>query len=74
MQGVGSGFSREQCAQKAKEMNQRYFAIQYGSECYVSNDLNRTTSMGKTDCTSRDGQGREAGGGWANSVFDRTPQ
>ena len=62
------GMNVASCKQRALDNNFKYYAIQAGSVCFLSNDLNQTTQYGKANNCSGSGD-NIAGGGWANAVY-----
>jgi len=62
------GMNVDTCRTAATNNNFKYYAIQAGSVCFLSNNLSKTTQYGKAGNCSGSG-GNIVGGGWANSVY-----
>jgi len=62
------GMNVDSCRQTATNSNFKYYAIQAGSVCFLSNDINKTKKYGVAGNCSGSG-GNIVGGGWSNSVY-----
>ena len=71
---VGPGLKSmtfDECKQKAADVNARFFSLQAGYACFVTNDPDTFQSLGRSDGCNSIQNGMNMGGGWANYVYQR---
>jgi hypothetical protein len=69
--------SNEKCREISIARGHKYYSLQYGGQCFTSNDIYRAKSYGRLPdwrCNMRGKTGRTSwtqrqGGGWANDVY-----
>ena len=59
------------CGTLALSAGYRFFALQYGGECFASNDFGAATQFGtSTGCTMTCASGENCGGPLANNLYE----
>ena len=68
---IGSGMSLTRCMETAINMGMPYYALQYGTHCFVGNSYGRHGEIGIENCSMscNANYNERCGGSWANAVF-----
>jgi len=71
-------YDYQSCYQEAKKSGSQYFGLQYfnnstqQSQCFISNDLSQSTSLGKSNASMVGKDGKTYGGSWTNAIYQMT--
>jgi len=64
------------CSQEALKSGNQYFGLQYfndetqKSQCFVSNDVNKSTSLGNSNTSTLGNDGKMYGRDWENAIYE----